>query len=94
MSFPSPTGRSRRFGRERPARDNRTLSPDDPSIAEPLLPDPVPVEIYEPSADPFAMESAIEFRSEANDEEPIDGSSVGRMWANYAAKAALGDLAG
>lgn len=94
MSFPQPTGRSRRFGRERPPGDIRTLGADDPSVAEPLLPEPVAGEVFAPAADPFAMESAIEFRADAGADDPVDGSSVGKMWANYAAKAALGDLAG
>lgn len=70
------------------------LGADDPSIAEPLLPEPVAGEVFEPSADPFAMESAIEFASPARPEESVDATSVGRMWTNYAAKAALGELAG
>ncbi len=94
MSVPSPTGRSRRWGRSRPEQDIRTLGADDSSISESRLPDPVAGEVFEAAADPFATESAIEFRSEWKPAEQVDGSTVGRMWANYTAKAALGDLAG
>ena len=48
----------------------------------------------EVTADPFASDAPIEFRSDAELEEKPDGSSVGQMWFSYAARAALGDLAG
>ena len=88
----APSGRLRRFRREGPEETQRTLGADDPAIQESLLPEPVVADLGV-AADPFAMDTAIEFRTESRDETP-SASSLGRMWESYAAKAALGDLAG